>query len=112
MPSPWVKGLKRCPLTRFKATATVMKQPNRILVIKFRHIGDVLLTAPLISTLKLGIQGARVCAVVKPGTEAMLEGHSELDQLYVLPTRQKSESVIVFFKRTLPPCVRIVVASI
>jgi len=78
-----------------------MEQPRRILVIKFRHIGDVLLTAPLISTLKLGIPGSRVCAVVKPGTEAMLEGHPELDQLYVVPMRQKAESALAFLLRTL-----------
>jgi len=78
-----------------------MEQPRRILVIKFRHIGDVLLTAPLISTLKLGIPGSRVCAVVKPGTEAMLEGHPELDQLYVVPMRQEAESALAFLLRTL-----------
>lgn len=75
--------------------------PPRILVIKFRHIGDVLLTAPLISTLKLCIPGSRVCAVVKPGTEAMLEGHPELDALYVVPQRKKEESRLRFFLRTL-----------
>ena len=79
----------------------IMRSPNRILVIKFRHIGDVLLTAPLISTLKLGLPGSRVCAVVKPGTEAMLEGHPELDQLYVVPQRQPGESALTFFLRTL-----------
>jgi heptosyltransferase-3 len=79
----------------------IMRSPKRILVIKFRHIGDVLLTAPLISTLKLGLPGSRVCAVVKPGTEAMLEGHPELDQLYVVPLRQKEESGLAFWWRTL-----------
>ncbi len=78
-----------------------MRPPKRILVIKFRHIGDVLLTAPLISTLKLGIPGARICAVVKPGTEAMLEGHPELDALFVMPMRNKGESTIAFFLRTI-----------
>jgi len=76
-----------------------VKPPRRILVIKFRHIGDVLLTAPLISTLKRGLPGARVCAVVKPGTEAMLEGHPDLDRLYVLPARRESESRGSFLRR-------------
>ncbi len=79
----------------------IMRSPNRILVIKFRHIGDVLLTAPLISTLKLGLPGSRVCAVVKPGTEAMLEGHPDLDALFVMPMRRKGESALAFFLRTL-----------
>ena len=78
-----------------------MRLPQRILVIKFRHIGDVLLTAPLISTLKLGICGSRVCASVKPGTEEMLEGHPELDKLYLVPQREKDESLIHLVLRTL-----------
>jgi heptosyltransferase-3 len=78
-----------------------MSQPKRILVIKFRHIGDVLLTTPLISTLKRGIPDSRVCAVVKPGTETMLEGLPDLDALYVVPMRQKDESAVGFFVRTL-----------
>jgi len=75
--------------------------PKNILVIKFRNIGDVLLTSPLVSTLKLEIPEARVCAVVKPGTEAMLEGHPHLDTLYVLPMRADTESVVDFGLRYL-----------
>ena len=74
---------------------------RKILVIKFRHIGDVLLTAPLISTLKQAHPGNRVSAAVKPGTEAMLEGHPDLDQLYVLPVRAAHESKPYFFRRYL-----------
>ena len=79
----------------------IMKTPKRILVIKFRHIGDVLLTAPLISTLKLGIPDSRVCAVVKSGTEAMLEGHPELDALFVMPMQEKDENAIAFSLRVV-----------
>lgn len=75
--------------------------PKNILVIKFRNIGDVLLASPLISTLKLEIPNARVCAVVKPGTEAMLEGHPYLDALYVLPKRGGSEPALNFGLRYL-----------
>lgn len=78
-----------------------MKAPKRILVIKFRHIGDVLLTAPLVSTLKQGLRDARVCVIVKHGTEAMLEGHPELDVLYVMPERKYGESKLSFHFRSL-----------
>ncbi|AOU97056.1 putative lipopolysaccharide heptosyltransferase III [Acidihalobacter yilgarnensis] len=61
-----------------------------ILVIKFRNIGDVLLTAPLVSALRAG--GHRVSALVKAGTEPMLAGHPGLDELFVYPTRQLGES--------------------
>jgi len=74
---------------------------RKILVIKFRHIGDVLLTSPLISTLKHAHPGNRVSVAVKPGTEAMLEGHQDLDQLFILPARETTESKSHFLKRYL-----------
>ena len=74
---------------------------RKILVIKFRHIGDVLLTAPLISTLKHAHPGNHISAAVKPGTEAMLEGHPDLDQLYILPQIEAEESKLHFFSRYL-----------
>ena len=80
-----------------------MPEPKarKILVIKFRHIGDVLLTAPLISTLKHAHPGNHISATVKPGTEAMLEGHPDLDQLYILPQIEAEESKLHFFSRYL-----------
>jgi len=74
---------------------------RKILVIKFRHIGDVLLTSPLITTLKQAHPENRISAAVKPGTEAMLEGHPDLDQLYILPQRAAHESKFQFFYRYL-----------
>jgi len=73
--------------------------PQNILIIKFRNIGDVLLTAPLISTLKLGIPDVRVCAAVKKGTEEMLQGHPHLDALYILPTQKADEGRWKYFLR-------------
>jgi len=80
-----------------------MLKPNaqKILVIKFRHIGDVLLISPLISTLKHARPGNQVSAAVKPGTEEMLEGHPDINGLYILPVRGAAESKIFFFGRYL-----------
>ena len=70
-----------------------------ILLIKFRNIGDVLLTAPLVSALNAA--GHRVSALVKSGTEAMLEGHPQLDELLVYPPRGKNESRFAYLRREL-----------
>ena len=78
-----------------------MIRPKKILVIKFRNIGDVLLTSPLISTLKNGVPNANIYAAVKAGTEAMLEGHPDLKNLYVLPKKNHSESTAHFLIRYL-----------
>ncbi|MGA2193169.1 MAG: putative lipopolysaccharide heptosyltransferase III [Nitrospirota bacterium] len=45
---------------------------NNILVIKLRHIGDVLLTTPTFRALKTALPGARITAVVPAGMEELL----------------------------------------
>lgn len=49
--------------------------PKRILVIKLRHLGDVLLSTPVFAALKHRYPNAEITACVNPGTGAMLEGN-------------------------------------
>src|SRR5262249_22771817 len=51
------------------------KENPRILVIALRRLGDVLLTTPLVRSLKRGLPGARVDMLVFRGTEGMLAGN-------------------------------------
>ncbi|MBF0143650.1 MAG: putative lipopolysaccharide heptosyltransferase III [Magnetococcales bacterium] len=74
----------------------VMRSPSRILVIKSRHLGDVLLTGPLVSTLRRNHPGARIIALVKAGTTAMLAGHPHLDEVRAFPVRTAGESRMAF----------------
>lgn len=55
---------------------------RRVLVIKLRHHGDVLLAAPVISMLKRVAPGSEVDALVYAETAAMLESHPALAQLH------------------------------
>jgi heptosyltransferase-3 len=48
---------------------------KRLLVIKMRHHGDVLLTSPLFSNLKKAIPNAQIDAFIYKDTLPMLEGH-------------------------------------
>lgn len=57
---------------------------NRILVIKLKHIGDVLLTTPVFTALKEAWPDSRISALVRQGTEAMLEDNPCLDELLVV----------------------------
>ncbi len=59
----------------------------RILVITLRRLGDVLLTTPLIRALKMGFAESSVDALVFRGTEGMLEGNRDLDDVIVVSQR-------------------------
>jgi heptosyltransferase-3 len=52
-----------------------------ILVIKLKHIGDVLLATPAIHALKAAYPSARIHALVTRGTEPMLARNLDLDEV-------------------------------
>jgi heptosyltransferase-3 len=60
-----------------------MPPPTSILVIKFRNIGDVLLTTPVFANLRAAYPDARICALVNSGTEEMLTGNPDIDRVFV-----------------------------
>ena len=57
---------------------------RRILVIKLRHIGDVLLTVPALRAVRERFPDAHLTALVNAGTEAMLAGNPVLDEVIAL----------------------------
>src|SRR5260370_3891304 len=59
----------------------------RILVITLRRLGDVLLTTPLIRTLKASLAGSSVTALVFRGTEGMLAGNPDVDEVLTTSLR-------------------------
>lgn len=56
---------------------------RRVLVIKMRHHGDVLLTSPLFSNLKKALPNAEIDAFVYKDTLPMLEGHPAISQYHL-----------------------------
>lgn len=58
---------------------------DRVLVIKLRHIGDVLLVTPTLRALKNAKASLEVSALVYRGTEEMLELNPCLDHVWALP---------------------------
>lgn len=59
-------------------------QLRRVLVIKLRHHGDVLLSSPVLTALKSAAPQAQIDALVYEDTSAMLRGHPALDELHVV----------------------------
>lgn len=55
-----------------------------ILVIKLRHLGDVLITTSALSALKEAYPDARITMVVNAGTEVMVTGNPDLEEVIPL----------------------------
>lgn len=72
----------------------MFKNIKKILVIKFRHIGDVLLTVPAIRALKETFPDASISVLVNSGTEDMLSDNPVIDELIVFNRRIKNLSTI------------------
>jgi predicted lipopolysaccharide heptosyltransferase III len=57
---------------------------QNILIIKLRYIGDVLLATPTLRAIKVARPDARVTMMVNRGTEDVLTGNQDLDEIVVL----------------------------
>jgi heptosyltransferase-3 len=65
-----------------------MKFPaNKILVIATRQLGDVLLTTPLLHSLRHAYPKAQLDALVYDTTRAILEGNKDIDNIILAPER-------------------------
>ncbi len=69
---------------------------SKILVIKMRHHGDVLLTSPLFSVLKKALPEAAIDAYIYEDTLPMLEGHPGIHSFFLYDRKWKKLS---FFKK-------------
>jgi heptosyltransferase III len=59
----------------------------RILVIALRRIGDVLLTTPLIRSIRRAYPDARIEALVFADTAGILDGNPDIDRVIPMPAR-------------------------
>lgn len=64
-----------------------MTEPGSILVISLRFMGDVLLTTPLIRSLRNAYPRAAIDALVFAGTEGVLEGNPDLRRVITAEPR-------------------------
>ena len=57
---------------------------KNVLIIKLRYIGDVLLATPTVRAIKAAQPDVRVTMMVNRGTEDVLSGNPDLDEVVVL----------------------------
>lgn len=68
-------------------------QVSRILVIKFRHHGDMLLTTPVIRSLKAAWPDASIDVLLYEETRAMLACHPDINNIYAIDRTWKKQGV-------------------
>ena len=61
----------------------------RILVIALRRLGDVLLTTPLIASLRQAFPDATIDALVFDDTAGILQGNPDIDGVIAMPARRE-----------------------
>jgi heptosyltransferase-3 len=76
-----------------------VQEPGRVLVVVTRRIGDVLLTVPLVRSLKSAWPSARIDMLVFKGTEGVLCGNPDLDEVIVVPASQPAIEALRFARR-------------
>jgi len=79
--------------------AVPLDQLRRVLVIKLRNLGDVLLTSPVFSTLKSQAPRLEIDALVYADTSDMLRGHPGLSELHVIDRSWKQLGGLERLKR-------------
>lgn len=76
-----------------------MNPPQRILVVATRRIGDVLLTTPLIRSLHKAWPEAKIDALVFAGTEGVLAGNPDINQVITVAPRLRFRPHLRFLLR-------------
>jgi heptosyltransferase-3 len=67
---------------------------KRVLVIKLRNHGDVLLTSPVFKTLKDNLPNAEIDALVYEDTKEMLSGHPCISNIFLIKKKTKNKSLV------------------
>jgi heptosyltransferase-3 len=66
---------------------------KRILIIKLRHFGDILLLTPLLNTLKINYRNALINVLVYKGTEEILSANDVIHHAYVVDRALKHQGL-------------------
>jgi heptosyltransferase-3 len=64
-------------------TIDLKTESPRILIIKLKHIGDVLMATPAISAIRERFPDAHISVLIREGTEDMLTGNPKIDDVIV-----------------------------
>jgi heptosyltransferase-3 len=80
-------------------TSLDLPERPRILVVTLRRLGDVLLTTPLIRTIRRGFPQATLDILVFRGSERILAGNPDIDNVIPIPERPSAGETLALVRR-------------
>lgn len=81
------------------ANPIALPRNPRVLIVALRRLGDVLLTTPLIRSIKLAFPTASIEALVFAGTEGILAANSDLAEIVAVPARSNVAETLALLWR-------------
>lgn len=71
---------------------------ERVLIVRFRRVGDAVLTTALCNSLKQSFPGVQVDLILNSGMAQLFQGHPSIDNVITF-TRQENRSLIPYIQR-------------
>ena len=84
-------------------TTTLKSIPQKILVITLRHLGDVILTTPLISSLQQAYPNACIDILVYTNTAAILKNNPDINRIITVNKKPSFHEYKVLLKKFFQP---------
>lgn len=81
-------------------------EPKRILIIRLSAIGDIIHTLPSLNALRQRFPEAYIGWVVEDFASDILQGHPQLDELFVIPKRKWRKPTLAIISREIFPFIK------
>ena len=79
-------------------TSINLPERPRILVVTLRRLGDVLLTTPLVRTIRQGFPQATLDVLVFRGSERILRGNPDIDNVITVAERPSARETLALVR--------------
>ncbi len=80
-------------------TPLALPDNPRVLVVALRRLGDVLLTTPLIRSVKRAFPAGSIDVLVFAGTEGILSGNPDIAGILTIPQRPRLSETLALMRR-------------